>query len=70
MNLETVRAQVLAVLDEPVGDDDNLLDAGLDSVRLMTLVERWQSDGREVSFLDLAEQPTIAGFAALLADAR
>ncbi|MGW0435668.1 phosphopantetheine-binding protein [Micromonospora sp. NPDC003197] len=69
MTIETLRAQVIEVLGEPVGDDDNLLDAGLDSIRLMTLVERWRADGREVSFLDLAEDPTIAGWATLLADA-
>jgi bifunctional isochorismate lyase/aryl carrier protein len=66
MTIETLRAQVVEVLGEPVADHDNLIDAGLDSIRLMTLVERWRADGREVSFVDLAERPTIAGWASLL----
>ena len=70
MIIDTLRAQVTEVLGEPVADDDDLIDAGLDSIRLMTLIERWRADGHEVSFVDLAEQPTIAGWAGLLAGDR
>lgn len=42
---------------------DSLLDHGLDSVRLMTLVERLRAGGLEVGFEDLAEEPTLRGFA-------
>lgn len=66
MTIETLRTEIIDVLGEPVADDDNLIDAGLDSIRLMTLVERWRAAGREVSFVDLAERPTIAGWADLL----
>jgi bifunctional isochorismate lyase/aryl carrier protein len=38
---------------------DDLLMLGLDSVRLMTLVGKWQAYGAKVSFEDLAEQPTL-----------
>ncbi|QNW99669.1 isochorismatase [Acinetobacter seifertii] len=39
--------------------NDDLLMLGLDSVRLMTLVGKWQAYGAQVSFEDLAEQPTL-----------
>lgn len=61
-SLESVRNQVIALLDEPVGDDDDLIDAGLDSIRLMGLIEDWRAGGITVDFPDLAENPTIAGF--------
>lgn len=66
MTLETLRAQVGELLEEPVTDDADLLEAGIDSIRLMTLLNRWQDEGHEVSFVDLAEQPTIAAWAELL----
>lgn len=56
---------VLAVSEQlqiPASDiqlNDDLLMLGLDSVRLMTLVGKWQAYGAQVSFEDLAEQPTL-----------
>ncbi|MEJ2858232.1 MULTISPECIES: phosphopantetheine-binding protein [unclassified Saccharothrix] len=47
-------------------DADDLFAAGLDSVRLMTLVERWREAGAEVDFVRLAERPTLADWLALL----
>ncbi|GAA1401010.1 hypothetical protein GCM10009613_58710 [Pseudonocardia kongjuensis] len=49
-----------------VGPDEDLLDLGIDSVRLMLLVERWQSAGFDVDLLGLAERPTLAGWLELL----
>lgn len=40
--------------------DDDLLMLGLDSVRLMTLLGKWQALGAKISFEDLAEQATLA----------
>jgi bifunctional isochorismate lyase/aryl carrier protein len=51
---------------ERVGPDDSMLDLGLDSVRLMMLVERLQQGGADVGFGDLAEQPTLRAWLALL----
>lgn len=71
MNLEQLRADVAEQLGEPpsaLGDRDDLMDRGLDSIRLMTLVEKWGGDGVEVSFLELADDPTVAGWHALLTD--
>ena len=65
-SIEALRAEVAGVLELPeseLGLEDNLLYSGLDSIRLMSLVERWRGfaaqHGRELSFVDLAEQPTL-----------
>lgn len=66
---DAVRGHVADVLGEPVdeiGDHDNLLERGVDSIRLMSLVERWRELGFETSFIDLAQTPTIAGWSELL----
>ncbi|XXF81266.1 isochorismatase family protein [Myxococcaceae bacterium GXIMD 01537] len=69
LSLERLRADVAELLQEPASalqDDDNLLERGLDSIRLMTLVERWRSEGAELSFVELAERPTLADWHVLL----
>ena len=47
-------------------DDDDLFECGLDSIRLMSLLERWREAGAEVTFVDLAERPTIGHWVRLL----
>lgn len=67
---QTLQQQLGELLQQPpqqVGVEENLLDWGLDSIRLMSLVETWRHKGAEVSFADLAEQPTIAAWTRLLA---
>jgi len=44
-----------------IGLDDDLTDHGLDSVRLMTLLERWRAGGRPVEFAQVAASPTLRG---------
>jgi aryl carrier-like protein len=66
MTLDELRAQISAALGETPADDESLIDAGLDSIRLMSLVEEWRKAGHEVSFVDLAERPTLLGWAGLL----
>lgn len=64
-----LRAEVAALLAVPASDlpdDDNLLYSGLDSIRLMSLVERWRRAGSTISFVELAETPTLAQWWALL----
>ncbi|MFD9323674.1 isochorismatase family protein [Streptomyces sp. NPDC060053] len=67
---ERIRADVADVLGEDPADvpvDENLLDHGLDSVRIMTLLERWRRDHAvPVDFADLAERPSVEAWAALL----
>lgn len=68
-----LRAEVAALLEMPASDlreDDNLLDAGLDSIRLMSLLERWRGAGAELSFVALAGTPTMAHWFALLHGAK
>nr|WP_230988911.1 phosphopantetheine-binding protein [Streptomyces cacaoi] len=70
LTLDRVRADVADVLGEDpadIADDDNLADAGLDSVRLMALVERWRTaHGIDISFVELAERPGISAWWQLL----
>ncbi|MFI9508004.1 phosphopantetheine-binding protein [Nocardia sp. NPDC052566] len=70
LTYDLIRAQVAELLYlEPaeLGDTDNLFDAGLDSVRLIGLIERWKSHGATVGFVDLAEAPTLTAWWPLLA---
>lgn len=61
---QAVRAEVAGLLQEHpsrIADDDNLIHIwGLDSIRIMSLIERWRRGGAEVSFAELAERPTLA----------
>ncbi|MGK5631813.1 phosphopantetheine-binding protein [Streptomyces sp. URMC 123] len=70
LTLDLIRNDVADVLGEDpadLPDDENLVDYGLDSVRLMALAERWRRDhGVEVTFVDLAGRPAIEQWAALL----
>ena len=60
-------AEVLSLAPQEVAEDVQLMDQGLDSIRLMTLVERWRADGAEIELAELAERPTVAQWAELLA---
>lgn len=63
-----LRALVLPLLDdaEQPTDDENLIDYGLDSVRIMTLVSRWRKAHQDLDFVMLAKNPTIDAWWALL----
>ena len=63
-----LRAVVLPLLDEsdePM-DDENLIDYGLDSVRMMALAARWRKVYGDINFVMLAKNPTIDAWWALL----
>ena len=65
---EALRALVLPLpdeSDEPF-DDDNLIDYGLDSVRMMALAARWRKAYGDIDFVMLAKNPTIDAWWALL----
>jgi aryl carrier-like protein len=68
--LEQLRADLAELLDESdaasISADESLFDRGLDSVRLMMLVDRLQQRGAPVTFGDLAEQPTLLAWAGLI----
>lgn len=66
---QAVREQVAGLLELPAAelpDDADLLDYGLDSIRLMSLAERWRRQGAALTFADLAERPTLAAWCDLL----
>ncbi|MFH0518628.1 phosphopantetheine-binding protein [Streptomyces sp. M41] len=62
-------AELLYVDADDVEVDVNVFHQGLDSVRMMMLVEGWRADGAEVGFAELAERPTLNDWSALLAPA-
>lgn len=65
---DRLRGDVAAVLgEEPstVTDDENLIDRGLDSFRLLMLAARWRQAGFDTAVADLAGRPTIAAWSAL-----
>lgn len=64
--LKTNIANSLQVSAEELQDDDSLLDWGLDSIRIMSLLEGWRRAGLEINFMTLAEQPTLAAWWGLL----
>lgn len=69
LTAETVRADVAAQLFLEPGEvlpDANLFQEGLDSVGLLELVTSWRGQGAEISFADLAEQPTLHRWQAML----
>jgi aryl carrier-like protein len=69
LSYEWLRASIADLLEIPasdVGDDDNLMDLGLDSMRAMNLVVKWEEAGVPLDFTDLAEAMTLAGLWAAL----
>ncbi|MEU5083648.1 MULTISPECIES: phosphopantetheine-binding protein [Streptomyces] len=70
LTVEQIRTDVADCLGEDPADipvDENLVDYGLDSVRIMALLERWRHEHAVTAgFADLAEQPAIEAWARLL----
>jgi aryl carrier-like protein len=62
-NYQRMRDDVAAILKtdaSEIADDDNLIDHGLDSMRLMRLTQQWHDRGVTVPFADLAERPQLS----------
>ncbi|NLR99821.1 hypothetical protein HGP17_23615 [Rhizobium sp. P38BS-XIX] len=71
-NERWLRDAVVEILgEEPaaITDNENLFEAGLDSVALLRLVNRLRRSGLQVSFADLAREPTIAAWDKLVGSA-
>lgn len=72
-SLDALRAELARIIELPVeqvGADDNPLHLGLDSIRLMSLLERWSAAGAEIGFVDLAERERVADWWHLLQERR
>jgi len=53
-------AESLGVAPDTLTPDTNLADAGLDSLRLIRLVEKWRAEGVTVDFQDILTRATLA----------
>lgn len=65
LTLVQMRADIAALLHEDPQEiqlDDNLMDLGLDSLRVMNLLERWARQGVQLDFTRVAEHVTLAGW--------
>lgn len=65
LTLERMRADIARLIGEApqdVGDDDNLMDLGLDSMRVLGLVMAWGEHGIALEFSHLAEHSTLAAW--------
>lgn len=67
-DLKSRLLSMLDEMDEPFDPDENLLDYGLDSIQMMTLLSEWREQGLELNFTDLAKTPTLNGWWALISD--
>lgn len=62
LTIEQMRADIAEVLDEPLDTvvaGDNLVDIGIDSIRIMALAQRWSRPGARIEFGDLAAYPEL-----------
>ncbi|MDK8511309.1 phosphopantetheine-binding protein [Corynebacterium bovis] len=60
---------IASVTDYPADelkDDTVLTDIGLDSLRMMELIEDWRADGASVDYYELVTHPTLGEWVTLL----
>jgi aryl carrier-like protein len=63
--MEQMRQDIAAMIyvdADEIGDNDNLMDLGLDSMRAMNLLLLWQERGVNLAFSDLAASPTLSSW--------
>lgn len=73
LTLQSIREQVAEILGEvesDIDDDENLIDRGLDSIRIMSLAEKWRSIKDDVNFVKLAKEPTVSAWWKLLSSSK
>jgi aryl carrier-like protein len=64
-SMRTDLARVLRMPPDEIGEDDNLIDLGLDSMRAMVLLTRWSEQGVELDLAAVAEKVTLGAWWAL-----
>lgn len=65
LTLERMRADVARMLREDpadIGLDDNLMDWGLDSMRLLNLVLAWNEAGLQLDLSEIGAHTTLNGW--------
>ena len=63
--LERMRADVARMLREDpenIGLDDNLMDWGLDSLRLLDLVMSWNAAGLNIDVMEIGAETSLNGW--------
>lgn len=68
LSYEEIRLEIKAMLTVPVdfADEHNLIELGLDSLRIMRLLNKWRRRGARVTFAELIAAPTLRGWWSLL----
>ena len=65
ITLERMRADVARMLreaPEAIGLDDNLMDWGLDSLRLLDLITGWNKAGLDIDIMELGAEASLSGW--------
>ncbi|CAN7695268.1 phosphopantetheine-binding protein [Pseudorhodoferax sp. LjRoot39] len=65
LTLERMRADVARMLREDpadIGLDDNLMDWGLDSMRLLNLVLAWNEAGLQLDLSEIGAETSLSGW--------
>ncbi|MBI1205756.1 MAG: phosphopantetheine-binding protein [Azospirillum sp.] len=52
-------AKILDLPSEAIAEDEDLIDLGLDSIRAMILVQRWQDQGARFDVSEFIARPTL-----------
>ena len=68
LTFDEIASMVSAAIghDVPVRRDDDLIERGLDSIGVMKLAAQWQARGVDISYGELLEHRTLAGWWALI----
>ena len=68
LNYQEMRMVVKTMLSAPIefDDDDNLIELGLDSLKIMRIVNKWRRAGSVVTFAELIEAPRLRDWWSLL----
>ena len=65
MNEEKIRADIAEAIGtdaDQLQGDQSLIDQGLDSLRMINLIESWRAEGHDVDFFTLSSTPTLDGW--------
>ncbi len=70
LSLDAIRAavaEVLGTVPDGIAEDDDLIGYGIDSIRIMQLLNRWRRAGVVLRFADLVEKPSLSAWSVLAA---